>query len=110
VIATTTAKAISRAFSSSVVKSQTPAIAPTRLEPVSPSIARSPNVNQAPDQYRAEKDSEQLDRFSGPGPDAKSQAKQDQGLLGPPRTQVDEVEQVRGKDQQRDVGEVLERL
>ena len=62
------------------------------------------------DQDRAGEDAEQLQRRQGPGAEAETGAEQRQPLLRPPRPQVEQVEEVGGEDQQRDVGEVAPRF
>ncbi len=94
----------------SVVSSQTPAIAPTRLEPVSPSIARSRSVNQAPTRTGPAKIPSSSSGAIVAGARAEAGAEQRQPLLGPPRPQVEQVEEVGGEDQQRHVGQVAPRL
>ncbi len=99
-------RAISRPSPPRTVNSQTPAIAPIRLEPVSPSIARSRRVSQAPTRTGPAKIPSSSKRREGPGAEAEPGAQQRQPLLRPPRTQVEQVEEVGGEDQQRHVGEV----
>ncbi len=94
----------------SVVSSQTPPIAPTRFEPVSPSIARSRRVNQAPTRTGPAKIPSSSSGASVQAPRQSPAPSSDQRLLGPPRPQVEQVEEVGGEDQQRDVGEVAPRF
>src|SRR5680860_714610 len=55
---------------------------------------------------RAEEDPGQLQRGQGPGAETKTGTEQHQGLLGPARAGVEQIEQISGQDQQGDVGQV----
>ena len=105
-----TASAIQRPVSPSVTRIEIPARAPTRFEPVSPSIARSPQRERRDHERRADEDPEQLERLRGPGPEAEPGEQQGERLLDSSGAQVEQVEQVRRQQQQREVGEVVDPL
>ena len=108
--AATTPSATSLPVSSSVSSIATPASAPIRFEPVSPSIARSRSVNH-PTTRTGPTNTPTSSSGSTVVPPMQSPASSATKTFSTrPGPQVEQVEQVRGEQEERQIGDVVEPL